>query len=143
MVHVPQDQVGRLPAHPGQLQQLLHGVRHPPSVVPQKHLGGQHDVLRLGPEKAGGVDVPLHLRDVRLRQRLQGRESGIEGRCHLVHPLIGALSRQTHREQQLIVLSVIQRADPIRVELLQPIDNAPDLFYGFHPVSHLSDRSAL
>ena len=39
----------------------------------------------------------LHLRDIRLRQGLQGGEAGIEGRCHLVHPLIGALGGQTDR----------------------------------------------
>ncbi len=113
MEHIPQHQVGRLAAHSGQLQQLLHGAGDLSSVIPQQHLGGPHDVPGLGPEKASGVDVLFHLRHVGPGQVLQGGESGVQGGGDLVHPLVGALGRQTHGEQQLIVLFIIQGADSI------------------------------
>ena len=61
VVHVSQNKIGRLAAHSGQPEQVLHGIGHLAAVVPKQHLGGQHNILRLGPEEAGGVDVFLHL----------------------------------------------------------------------------------
>ena len=131
MVHVPQNQVGGLPAHSGELQQVLHGVGDPAAVVPDQHLRGQDNILGLGPEKAGGMDVLLHLRNLRLRQGLQGGEAGVEGGGHLVHPLVGALGGQADGEKQLVVLAVLQGTDPVRVQGLQLLHNGADIFGGF------------
>ena len=141
MEHVSQHQVGRLAAYPWQLQQLLHGAGDLPSVIPQQHLGCQHDVPGLGPEKAGGMDVLLHLSHIGPGQVLQGWEAGIQGGGDLVHPLVGALGRQTHGEQQLIVLFIVQGANPVGVERLQGVHNAPNRFICFHLI-HLSGRDS-
>ena len=139
--HVPQHQVGCLAAHTGQLQELLHGARHLAAVVPQEHLGGQDDVPGLGPEEAGGMYVLLHLGHVRLSQGLQGGEPGKQGGGDFVHPLVGALGRQAHGEQQLIVLLIFQGAQAVGVERFQRVDNAPDFLVGFHRLSHLTGQS--
>ena len=130
VVHVPQNQVGGLPPHAGELQQVLHGVGDPPAIIPNQHLGGQNDVLGLGPEKAGGVDVLLHLGDLGVCQRLQGGEPGIQRRGHLVHPLVGTLGGQPDGKQELIVLFIVQGADAVRVEHLQLLYNGADILGG-------------
>ena len=87
------------------------------------------------------MDVPLHLRHIGPSQILQGGKTGVQGWCDLVHPLVGALGRQTHGEQQLIVLFIVQRADPIGVERLQGVHDAPNRFLCFHLI-HLSGRDS-
>ena len=69
------------------------------------------------------MDVLLHLRHIRLGQRLQGGEPCKEGRRYLVDPLVGALRRQPHGEEQLVVLLIFQRADSLRVEPLELLHN--------------------
>lgn len=90
-MHVPQNEVGRFTAHSRQTKQILHGVRHPAAVFAQQHLGAQHHVLALGPEKAAGVNVLAHLVNVRLSETLQGGEALIQGWGDLVYPLVGTL----------------------------------------------------
>jgi hypothetical protein len=73
------------------------------------------------------MDVLLHLRNIRIGQRLQGGESGKERRGHLIHSLIGTLGGQTHREQQFVIFFIVQRADPVGIELLERIHNGAHL----------------
>ena len=119
MIYIAQDQVGGLAAHAGQLQQVLHIVGHLPAELLQHHPGGGHDVPCLGTEKAGGVDVLLHLAHIGPGQGLQGGEAAEQGGGHLVDALIGALRGQPDREQQLIGLGVVQGTDPFRIEFFQ------------------------
>ena len=143
VVDVPQDQIGRFPAYAGQLQQIFHGVRHLAAVVPQEHLRGQHDVPGLGPEKARGVDVLLHLRHVGPGQGLQCGEPGEEGGGHLIHPLVGALGGQTDGEQQLVVLAVVQRAHALRVQLFQRVYDGAHIGRGSHMIGSFLNGSFL
>ena len=131
VIHVAQDQVGRLPPHPGQLQQLLHGTGHPAPIVPQQHLSRQDDVPGLGPEEAGGVDIVLHLRHVRPGQGLQGGEPGVKGGGDLVHPLVGTLGGQTHGKQQLIILFILQGTQAVGIEGFQLLHDGPHLLRCF------------
>ncbi len=135
-VHIPQNQVGRLAAHSGQAQQILHGVGHPAAVLAEQHLGAQHHVTAFRPEKAAGVDVLAHLVNVRLGKALQGGEPRVQGGGDLVHPLVGALGGQAHGEQQLIVLLILQGAEGIGVQLLQRVHNGPHVGFCRH-LSHL------
>ena len=47
--------------------------------------------------------------------------------CYLVYPLVGALRSQTDGEQQLVVLSILQGTDAVRVEYLQFLHNGADI----------------
>ena len=60
--------------------------------------------------EAAGAHILLNFRDVRLGKGLKRREARKQRRCYLIHPLIGALRRKAHREQQLIGLVPIERA---------------------------------
>ena len=116
---------------PGQLQQLFHGTGHPAPIVPQQHLGRQDDVPGLGPEKAGGVDIALHLRHVRPGQGLQGGEPGVKGGGDLIHPLVGTLGGQTHGKQQLIILFILQGTQAVGIEGFQLLHDGPYLLRCF------------
>ena len=131
-VEVPQQEVGGLPAHAGELQQRLHGVRYFSAVVRQKHLAGQDDVPGLVLVEAAGVDHVLHLSHVGPGEALQGREALEERRGDQVHPLVGALGRQPHRDHQLVVLLAVQSAEGLGVVLLQGFNDPEGLFFLFH-----------
>ena len=96
------------------------------------HQEDGHDVPGLGPEKAAGVDVALHLLHIRFGKALQGGEAGEEGGGDLVYPLVGALGGQAHGKEQLIILTVVQRAAGFRVFLQQQPDDLIYLFLGPH-----------
>ena len=129
MVDVPQNEVGRLASHPRELQQVLHIVGHLAVKLLQHHLRGGHDVPGLGPEKAGGVDVRLHLGDIGLSQGFQGGETGKQGGSHHVYPLVGTLGRQADGKQQLVGLGIVEGADPLRIEDLELLhDGSGPLF---------------
>ena len=131
-VHVPQDQVGGLAAHAGQPQQVLHIVRHPAAEIRQQHLRRGHDIPGLGPPEAAGADVFPHLLRAGGGKGLQGRKPGKQRRGHLVHPGVGALGRQAHGKQQLIVLSIVQGTRRVGIQLLQPPDDGGHLLGRFH-----------
>ena len=130
--HVAQDQVRGLAAHAGQRRQLLHGGGDLAAVLFQDHLGAGHNVPGLGPEKAAGVNVALHLLHIRLGKALQRGKAGEEGGGDLVYPLVGALGGQAHGKEQLIILTVVQRAAGFRVFLQQQPDDLIYLFLGPH-----------
>ena len=124
LVDISQDQIGGLAPHAGQPEQFFHGSGYPAAVLLHQHPGGGHDIPRLGPEKAGGVDVRLHLGHVGAGQVFQGRVAGEEGGRDLVHPLVGTLGGQTGGEEQLVVLAVVQRAQSVGVSRLQSFHDA-------------------
>ena len=122
-VQVAQQQVGGFAAHAGQPQQLVHGAGHLPAVFVAQHPAGQHNVPGLVLEEAAGVDVLLHLGDISLGKIVQSGETRKQGRGHLVNPLIGALGRQAHGNEKLVIMLIVQRAHGVRVGLLQSFDD--------------------
>ena len=86
----------------------------------------------LAREKAGGADVLLHLVHVGPGQGLQGGEAGKQGGGDLVDPLVGTLGGQTHGEEQLVVLAVVQRADSLGIGLLEALYNGQHVLLCFH-----------
>ena len=134
-VHVPQDQVGGFAAHAGQPQQVLHIVRHPAAEIRQQHLRRGHDIPGLGPPEAAGLDICTYLVHIGGGKGLQRGIAGKQRRRHQIDPRVGALRRQTHGEQQLIVLLIVQRTQRVRVQRLQRRDNGADLFLRLHATS--------
>src|SRR5947199_2271554 len=98
---VPQHHVGRLPPHPGERHQGLHGVRHLAAVLGHE---GHTEILqgpRLVAVETGLADHLLQLREVR-RGEVAGR--GVapeERRGDLVDLLVRALGGQDGRHQEL------------------------------------------
>ena len=131
-MNIAQNKVGGFSAHPGQGEQLLHGARHLAMELFQQHAGGKDNVLGLGPEKAAGVDVGLHVGRLCLRQGLQGGEAGEEGGGHLIDPLIGALGGEAGGKEQLIVLLVLQGTDAIGIQVFECLDNGVNILGIFH-----------
>ena len=108
--HVAEDEVRGLAPDAGQSRQLLHRARQLPAVFLQQHIRAGNDVPRLGMIEAAGAHILLNFRDVCLGKGLKRREARKQRRCYLIHPLIGALRRKAHREQQLISFVPIERA---------------------------------
>ena len=96
--------------------EVVHGVGHPAAEAFQQLLRRGDDVTRLGAPEAAGLDVGAYLVHVGAGEVLQRRVTGKEGGGDEVHPCVGALSRQTDGEQQLVVLAVVQRAGGVGVE---------------------------
>ena len=128
-VNVPQQQIGGLPPHAGQAQQLLHGAGHLAAVVFQKHLTGQNDVPGLVLVEAAGADVVFHIRNVRCRHGLQRGVGGKQSRGDKIHPGIRALGGKPHGDHQLVILLVVQGTQSIGIAVLQNIYNGIDFFF--------------
>ena len=118
-VDVAQDQVGSLAAHAGQGEQVVHIVRDFAAEALQQHLRGGHDVTGLGTPEAAGLDVCTHLVHIGGGEGLQRGIAGKQGGRDHIYAGVGTLGRQADGEQQLVVLSVIQRAQGVRVQLFQ------------------------
>ena len=117
-VNITKDQICRFSAHARKAGQLRHGARDLSAKLAQQPLGAEHHVLGLPVVKAAGVYVLPHLLGVRLRETFQGRKADVEGRSHLVHSRIRALGGKPHGEEKLIVLFILQRAQPFGVDAL-------------------------
>ena len=118
-VDVTQKQIGGFPSHAGQLQQVIHIVRHLAVEVGKQHLGGQNNVSCLVAVKTAGMDKLFHVRDVSLRKGFQCGVLFKQCRGDHIDPGIGALCRQPDGDHQFIVLAVVQGAGGIRVGFLQ------------------------
>ncbi len=132
VVNIPENEVGGLPPHAGELQQLLHGVGHFAAVVPKKHLGRGDDVVGLGPEEAAGVNVFLHLMHIGLGEGFQSGEAGVERGGHLIDPLIGTLGGEPHGKKQLMGLGVLEGTDALRVGFFEFFHNEGGPVFLFH-----------
>ena len=64
---IAEHHVGRLPADPGQLHELVRGARDDPAVPLDEGSPHADQGARLGPEEAGRVDVALEHRGVGAR----------------------------------------------------------------------------
>lgn len=129
---IAEDEVCRFPADTGQGDKRLHRIRYLSAVLYQKRLGAEHDIPRLGSEKAAGVDVFLNFFNIGGGKGLKAGEAFKErGRDH-IHPLIRALGGETDGEQQLIVLDIIQAALGQRVLFLESSNDFTNLFLSSH-----------
>ena len=72
--NIPEDEVGGLAADARELEQLLHGIRHPAAVIGDQHHGARLEVARFGAEQAAGLDGLGNLLLGRIREALQGRK---------------------------------------------------------------------
>ena len=132
MKDVALNEIGRLPPYAGQAQQVLHLTGDLSVVFRKQHLGALHHVPALAPEKAAGVDVLPHLLRIRLGKGLEGWKTPVEGRRHLVHPLVRTLGGEPDGKEQLIVLLILQGAQGVRIALLQCVNDRPDCLFCFH-----------
>ena len=55
-IDITEKQIGDLPAHAGQGQQILHGIRHAPLIGGEKHGGGFLQAFRLGAKQSAGAE---------------------------------------------------------------------------------------
>ena len=122
-VHVPQDQIGGFPSHAGEGGEILHIVGDLPTESLQKLLGTGHQILGFSIVEPTGVDVFAYLPGVRRGEGFQRGKPGEQRRCHQIHPGVGALGGQPHGEKQLIIFLILQRTQPLRVQLLQFFDD--------------------
>lgn len=100
-VHVPQQQVGDLPPHPGEAQQLLHGVRQHPAVFLSQHPALLLDGGSLGAVKPAGLHDLLDAGEVSFSQRLCRGKFPEQRLADDIHPLVGALGGKPPHHHQL------------------------------------------
>jgi hypothetical protein len=131
VVHVAEDEVRGLAAYAGEGEQFVHGGGDPAAEVVHQLPGAEHDVPGLGVVKSAGVDVLLHVRDLRLRQGPERGIAGIERRGDLVDPLIRTLGGQPGGEQQLVILVVVQRTEIRRGRAPERLDDGNNILFRF------------
>ena len=137
-INIAQQQIRRLPAHTRQAQQFVHRSRDFPAVFVPQHPAGQHDIFRLVLVEPAGVDIALDLGHVCLRECVQRRIAREERRRDQIDPRVRTLRRQAHRDHQLVILPVMQRAERVRVFLLQRGNDTGHTFRCFHICSSLA-----
>ena len=93
--------VGGLAGHAGQPGQFIHLARHFAAEFLADQSACALDALGFVAKETGGTDQFLQLRAVGGGHCFRRRETGEQGRRHLVDPLVGALGRKDRRHQQL------------------------------------------
>ena len=121
--HVPQNQIGGLSPHAGEGGEFLHGAGNLAAVPLHQLLGAGHDIPGLSVVEAAGVDVFARPRlGSASAKALQRREAGVTAPgVTMIDPRVGALGGQPHGEEQLVILLILQGAQP------RP-DTAPSVF---------------
>ena len=107
VVHVAEDEIGRLAPDAGQGSEGLHRVRHAAAVFRNELASAQDDVPCLRPVKAAGMDIGLYVLRFGGGKRLERREACIQHRRDLVDTLICALRCQPHGKQQFIIFLIL------------------------------------
>jgi len=90
----------RLVADTGERLEEREVRRHAARVLVQQALCERRERARLLGRQPAAPDQALDLGDGEARQRLRRRRRSEERRCHLVHPRVGALGREHHRDEQ-------------------------------------------
>ena len=103
------------------------------AVLVAEHPAGRHDVLRLVAEEAARTHIRLHLGHVSLREGLERREAREQRGRDLIDARVRALRRKAHRDHQLVVLPIVQRAQRVRIPLPQRRNDRRDLFLHADP----------
>ena len=134
-VDIAQDQVGGLAAYAGQGEKVIHVVRHPAAEALHQHLRCGHDIAGFGAPEAAGMDIGAHLVHIGGGEGLQRGVAGEQGGRDQIHAGIGTLGGQTDGEQKLVILLIVQRAQRVRVQLLQRRDDGGDLLFRLHVTS--------
>src|SRR6266571_3580655 len=126
-----QHHVRGLAPHPGELDQLLHGIRHLAPVALQERLRHPDDRFRLVAEEPGAVNILLEDLGIRrgvVLRRLVLRE---QRRGDDVDPSVRGLSREDRRDEQLERVRVVERAHGVGVGPLEAGDDLADARPGF------------
>ena len=119
--NIAEDEVCGLASDARQPQQLLHRVGHPAAVLREQHHRAGVQVARLGAEQAAAADILRDLLLARLREALERRKIRKQLFRHDVHARIRTLRGEPRREQQLVVVRIVQCADRFGIDLLQPL----------------------
>ena len=113
------DDVRRLAGNAGKPHQLVEPRRHLAVELLEQDAHGSADRLRLLPEEAGGVDVPLELL-LRHREVVLGSSVLLEQRPgHAVDVRVRRLRREHHRDEKLERGAKAERDGRIRMLLLR------------------------
>ena len=78
------------------------------------------------------MDIALDLGNVCLRERIERRIAREERGRDQIDPRVRTLRGQAHRDHQLVILLILQRAERIRVFLLQRGNDPGHTFGCFH-----------
>ena len=132
MINVAENEICRLAPDSGQLEQIVHVIRHAAAEIAQDHLRRADDVASLGAVKAAGSDILFDLRNVSLGKALQRRKARKQRRRNLVYARVGALRGKPHGKQQLIILFIIKRTFGQGIGLLQSADYLQNLSFCAH-----------
>src|SRR5713101_5744352 len=98
---IAEHDIGRLPAHPGQLHELFERARDLSAMPLDQGPAHAHEGASLGLEEPRGVNLLLEGRRLRARP-VFGLAVALEERArHGVHALIGALGRENGGDKQL------------------------------------------
>lgn len=121
-----EDQVGRLSAHPGKGQELIHALGNPAAVPLFDRRGRAHEVSGLRVEKADAMDDLLQF----LRAR-PGHGGGVgpsaeELGRHPIHLLVGALGGEDDSAEKFEAVMVVKEGRGVRPERHKTVMDSPD-----------------
>ena len=126
-----QHDVGGLPPHPRQGDEVLHPGRYL-AVEPLDQGGaGGDDGFRLGAEEPGGLDQGFDRPRIGVGQRRGVRIPGEQDRRDGIHRPVGGLRREDGRHQHLERGLVVELRD-CRIDGLEPFDREQGAFFGPH-----------
>jgi len=123
---VAEDNVGGLPPHAREADQLLHRRRHRPPVVGDQGSPEVLERLRLVAVEAGLLDQLLELRQARLGEGAGGGQAAEELGGHLVHLLVRALRGEDGGDQKLQRRPEVEGEAGRRVGLLEDAEDLHD-----------------
>src|SRR6266699_1769945 len=126
-----QHHVRGLAPHPGELDQLLHGIRHLAPVALQERLRHPDDRFRLVAEEPGAVNILLE--DLGIRRGVVLRRLVLceQRRGDDVDPSVRGLSGEDRRDEQLERVRVVERAHGVGVGPLEAGDDLTAARPGF------------
>ena len=130
--HIAHDQIGAFAPHAGQAQKGVEIIGHLAAIFVLQHLHAGADIARFAAPKAAGLYNGLNLLHRGFGQSLHRGIFGIQPLHHHIHARIGALGGQTHRNQQLPRIVIIQRAACIGISLLQQRNGLQCAFFFGH-----------
>jgi hypothetical protein len=119
----PEHDIPRLPSHPRQPKNLLHGLRNLAPKLLDHNPRRALNRLRLIPKKSCSPNQLLQLRQRSRSHSLRSRERLEQRWSDKIHPNIRALRRQNRRHRQLPRIPVIQRTNHSRISLPQDVEN--------------------
>lgn len=114
---ITEQYVRRLAPYAGQLDKIFHGRRNDTAVSRGYSSGHSEKASGLASKKTRAANKVFHDRRLGSRQRGSIGERLEQGGCHQVHPLVGALSAEYRRHEQLKRRLEIKLAMGVRIFL--------------------------